>query len=199
MTSLEIFKKCLKDEAEAILNTIDSFGEEVLEAIKIIQEVKGKGHLIITGVGKSGHIGEKIAASMASTGTPAFFLHSTEGVHGDLGMVTKNDCVLMISNSGETKEVLNLLPTLNKIGVKKISLTKNHDSTLAKACDVSLSYKYAREADDLGLAPTVSSTLTLVVGDALAVTLSKAMNFTPEDFHLYHPGGSLGKMLEKKD
>ena len=199
MNNLEIFKKCLKDEAEAILNTIDSFGEEVIEAIKIIQEVKGKGHLIITGVGKSGHIGEKIAASMASTGTPAFFLHSTEGVHGDLGMVTKNDCVLMISNSGETKEVLNLLPTLNKIGVKKISLTKNHNSTLAKACDVSLAYTYAHEADDLGLAPTVSSTLTLTVGDALAVTLSKAMNFTPEDFHLYHPGGSLGKMLEKKE
>ena len=199
MNNLEIFKKCLKDEAEAILNTIDSFGEEVIEAIKIIQEVKGKGHLIITGVGKSGHIGEKIAASMASTGTPAFFLHSTEGVHGDLGMVTKNDCVLMISNSGETKEVLNLLPTLDKIGVKKISLTKNHNSTLAKACDVSLAYRYEREADDLGLAPTVSSTLTLTVGDALAVTLSKAMNFTPNDFHLYHPGGSLGKMLEKKD
>ena len=199
MTELDIFKKCLKDEAEALLNTIDNFGEEVLEAIKIIQAVKGKGHLIITGVGKSGHIGEKIAASMASTGTPAFFLHSTEGVHGDLGMVTPNDCVLMISNSGETKEVLNLLPTLNKIGVKKISLTRNHESTLAKACDVSLAYKYAREADDLGLAPTTSSTITLVVGDALAVTLSKLMNFKPEDFHLYHPGGSLGKLLEKKD
>ena len=199
MNELEIFKRCLKEEAEAILNTIDAFGEEVVEAIKIIQEVKGKGHLIISGVGKSGHIGEKIAASMASTGTPAFFLHSTEGVHGDLGMVTKNDCVLLISNSGETKEVLNLLPTLNKIGVKKISLTKNHESTLAKACDVSLAYRYNREADELGLAPTVSSTLTLAVGDALAVTLSALMRFTPEDFHLYHPGGSLGKMLEKKD
>ena len=199
MSELDIFKKCLQDEAEALLKTIDNFGEEVLEAVKIIQEVKGKGHLIITGVGKSGHIGEKIAASMASTGTPAFFLHSTEGVHGDLGMVTPNDCVLMISNSGETKEVLNLLPTLNKIGVKKISLTRNHESTLAKACDVSLAYKYSREADDLGLAPTVSALLTLAVGDALAVTLSKLMNFTPEDFHLYHPGGSLGKMLEKKD
>ena len=199
MNELEIFKKCLRDEAEAILNTIDAFGEEVIEAVKIIQEVKGKGHLIISGVGKSGHIGEKIAASMASTGTPAFFMHSTEGVHGDLGMVTKNDCVLLISNSGETKEVLNLLPSLEKIGVKKISLTRNHESTLAKACDVSLAYQYKREADDLGLAPTTSSTITLVVGDALAVTLSKLMNFTPEDFHLYHPGGSLGKLLEKKD
>ncbi len=199
MSELDIFKKCLQDEADALLKTIDNFGEEVLEAVKIIQSVKGRGHLIITGVGKSGHIGEKIAASMASTGTPAFFLHSTEGVHGDLGMVTPNDCVLMISNSGETKEVLNLLPTLNKIGVKKISLTRNHQSTLAKACDVSLAYNYSREADDLGLAPTVSALLTLAVGDALAVTLSKLMNFTPEDFHLYHPGGSLGKMLEKKD
>ena len=199
MNKLEIFKKCLKDEAEAILNTIDNFGEEVIETVKIIQEVKDKGHLIITGVGKSGHIGKKIAASMSSTGTPSFFVHSTEGVHGDLGMITKNDCVLMISNSGETKEVLNLLPTLNKIGVKKISLTRNHNSTLAKACDVSLAYKYERESDELGLAPTVSSTLTLAVGDALAVTLSTLMNFTPEDFHLYHPGGSLGKQLEKKD
>ena len=199
MNKLEIFKKCLKDEAEAILNSIENFGEEVIEAVKVIQEVKEKGHLIITGVGKSGHIGKKIAASMSSTGTPSFFVHSTEGVHGDLGMITKNDCVLMISNSGETKEVLNLLPTLNKIGVKKISLTRNHNSTLAKACDVSLAYKYERESDELGLAPTVSSTLTLAVGDALAVTLSKLMNFTPEDFHLYHPGGSLGKQLEKKD
>ena len=199
MNKLEIFKKCLKDEAEAILDTIDNFGEEVIKAIEIIQEVKEKGHLIITGVGKSGHIGKKIAASMSSTGTPSFFVHSTEGVHGDLGMITKNDCVLMISNSGETKEVLNLLPTLNKIGVKKISLTRNHSSTLAKACDVSLAYKYQREADDLGLAPTVSALLTLSVGDALAVTLSKLMGFKPEDFHLYHPGGSLGKLLEKKD
>ena len=145
MNKLEIFKKCLKDEAEAILNSIENFGEEVIEAVKVIQEVKEKGHLIITGVGKSGHIGKKIAASMSSTGTPSFFVHSTEGVHGDLGMITKNDCVLMISNSGETKEVLNLLPTLNKIGVKKISLTRNHNSTLAKACDVSLAYKYERE------------------------------------------------------
>lgn len=197
MNELEIFKKCLQDEANAILDTIDAFGEEVIDAIKLIQNVKG--HVIVTGVGKSGHVGEKIAASMSSTGTPSFFMHSTEAVHGDLGMVTKNDLVILISNSGETKEVLNVLPTLEAIGVKKISITKNHNSTLAKACDVSLAYKYNREADDLGLAPTTSSTLTLAVGDALAVTLSKLKNFTPDDFHLYHPGGSLGKMLEKKD
>lgn len=196
MKELEIFKNCLKDEGEAILENIDAFGDEILEAVKLIQNMKG--HLIVTGVGKSGHIGEKIAASMASTGTPSFFMHATEGVHGDLGMVTKDDVVLLISNSGETKEVLAILPTLKKLGVKTISLTKDHNSTLAKSSDVSLSYRYSREADDLHLAPTVSSTLTLAVGDALAVTLSKLKNFTPEDFHLYHPGGSLGKQLEKK-
>ena len=196
MNELELFKKCLKDEAEAILDTIDNFGEEVVDAIKLIQATKG--HVIITGVGKSGHVGEKIAASLSSTGTPSFFMHSTEAVHGDLGMVTKDDLVILISNSGETKEVLNVLPTLEKIGVKKISITKNHNSTLAKACDVSLAYKYDKEADSLGLAPTTSSTITLAVGDALAVTLSTLKNFTPNDFHLYHPGGSLGKMLEGK-
>ena len=196
MSELTIFKQCLLTEAKAIIDTINNFGDEVIEAIKLIQNTKG--HVVITGVGKSGHVGEKIAASMASTGTPAFFMHATEGVHGDLGMITENDCVIMISNSGETKELLNLLPSLEKMGVKKISLTRNHESTLAKACDLSLAYKYVREADDLGLAPTVSSTLTLAVGDALAVTLSKLKGFRPEDFHLYHPGGSLGKMLEKK-
>ena len=197
MNELDLFKKCLKDEAQALLDTIDNFGDEVYEAVKIIKEMKG--HLIVSGVGKSGHIGEKIAASMSSTGTPSFFMHSTEAVHGDLGMVTKDDVVLLISNSGETKEVLNVLPTLKKIGVKTISLTKNHESTLAKNVDVSLAYKYKEEADHLHLAPTVSSTLTLAVGDALAVTLSKMKSFTVDDFHLYHPGGSLGKMLSEKE
>ena len=196
MNELELFKKCLRDEANAILETIDNFGEEVVDAIKLIQATKG--HVIITGVGKSGHVGEKIAASLSSTGTPSFFMHATEAVHGDLGMVTKEDLVILISNSGETKEVLNVLPTLDKIGVKKISITKNHNSSLAKACNVSLAYKYDREADSLGLAPTTSSTITLAVGDALAVTLSALKKFSPEDFHLYHPGGSLGKMLEGK-
>ena len=195
MKVLDIFKKCIKDETNALLNTIDCFGEEVVDAIRIIQETKG--HLIITGVGKSGHIGEKIAASMASIGTPSFFVHSTECVHGDLGMITKADTVLLISNSGETQEVLNVLPSIKTIGAKTIALTRNHDSTLAKMCDVSLAYKYDKEADNLNLAPTVSSTITLAIGDALAVTLSTLMNFTKENFHLYHPGGSLGKSLEK--
>ncbi len=196
MNDIEFFKNVLKMEGEAILNSIDSMGDEINKAVELIMATKGK--VIITGVGKSGHVGEKIAATMSSTGTPSFFVHSTEGVHGDLGMIEKEDTVIMISNSGETKEVLNLLPSLKKIGSKLISITKNHNSSLAKACDVSIAYKYDKEADSLGLAPSVSSTLTLAVGDALALTLSHKKGFTSENFHLYHPGGSLGKMLEEK-
>ena len=196
MNDMEFFKNVLKMEGEAILNSIDSMGDEINKAVELIMATKGK--VIITGVGKSGHVGEKIAATMSSTGTPSFFVHSTEGVHGDLGMIEKCDSVIMISNSGETKEVLNLLPSLKKIGSKLISITKNHNSSLAKACDVSIAYKYEKEADSLGLAPSVSSTLTLAVGDALALTLSRKKGFTSDNFHLYHPGGSLGKMLEEK-
>ena len=196
MNDKEFFKNVLKMEGEAILNSIDAMGDEINKAVELIMATKGK--VIITGVGKSGHVGEKIAATMSSTGTPSFFVHSTEGVHGDLGMIEKCDTVIMISNSGETKEVLNLLPSLKKIGSKLISITKNHNSSLAKACDVSIAYKYEKEADSLGLAPSVSSTLTLAVGDALALTLSRKKGFTSDNFHLYHPGGSLGKMLEEK-
>ena len=196
MNDKEFFKNVLKMEGEAILNSIDAMGDEIDKAVELIMATKGK--VIITGVGKSGHVGEKIAATMSSTGTPSFFVHSTEGVHGDLGMIEKCDTVIMISNSGETKEVLNLLPSLKKIGSKLISITKNHNSSLAKACDVSIAYKYEKEADSLGLAPSVSSTLTLAVGDALALTLSRKKGFTSDNFHLYHPGGSLGKMLEEK-
>lgn len=195
MNDLEIFKKCMKDEADAIYATIDAFGPEIDEAANLILNAKGK--LVVTGVGKSGHIGEKIAATLASTGTPSFFMHSTEGVHGDLGMIGRDDIVLLISNSGETKEVLNVLPTLKKEGIKTISITRNKNSTLAKNSDIAIAYDYREECDHLHLAPTVSSTLTLVVGDALAVLLCEKRGFTSDDFHLFHPGGSLGKMLEK--
>jgi len=197
MNELEFFKNKIRYEAEQTLKAADAFGDEVLDAIKLIQNCKGR--LVVTGVGKSGHVGEKIAATMASTGTPSFFMHATEAVHGDSGMVTKDDVVLLISNSGETREVLNVIPTLNTIGCKKISLTRNHESTLAKNCDVSLAYKYEREADELGLAPTTSTTITIAVGDALAITLSTLKGFTKENFHTFHPGGALGKMLEKKE
>lgn len=166
------------------------------DAIKVLLACKGK--VVITGVGKSGHIGKKIAASFASTGTPAFFMHSTEGIHGDLGMVTSDDVVILISNSGETAELLNLLPTLRIIKAKTIAISKDNNSTLAKSVDVALAYQYTEEADHMKLAPTTSATMTLVIGDALAVTLSKAKEFNSDDFHLFHPGGSLGNQLQSK-
>ncbi|MFC5464647.1 KpsF/GutQ family sugar-phosphate isomerase [Lederbergia graminis] len=195
MTVLQDVKKAIEIEAAAVKALAENVGPEFEEAIKLIQNCTGK--VIVTGVGKSGHVGKKIAASLASTGTPAFFVHSTEGVHGDLGMIEEKDVVIMISNSGETAEVLNLLPSLSVIKPKKIAITKNADSSMAKACDVALTYKYETEADHLGLAPTTSSTLALVIGDALAVGLCKAQGFTKENFHLYHPGGSLGKQLSR--
>ncbi|MBS4197617.1 KpsF/GutQ family sugar-phosphate isomerase [Lederbergia citri] len=193
MSVLHLVKNAIEIEASALKKLSDHIGPSYEMAIDMI--FRGRGKVIVTGVGKSGHVGKKIAASLSSTGTPAFFIHSTEGVHGDLGMIEKNDIVIMISNSGETTEVLNLLPTIDKIGSQKIAITSRGDSTLAKACDVALTYYYQTEADHLGLAPTTSSTLTLVIGDALAVALSKLRQFTKEDFHLYHPGGSLGKHL----
>lgn len=196
MDVLEYFRGVIGKEAQALLNLRNSISVEYLEAIFLLKDCKGK--VIVSGVGKSGHIGKKIAASLASTGTPAFFVHATEGVHGDLGMIEENDVVILISNSGETKEVLNLLPSLKKIGSKLIAITSNRDSTLFKECHVGLPYEYELEADHLNLAPTTSALLTLSIGDALACTLSALKKFTKEDFYLYHPGGSLGEQLKSK-
>lgn len=196
MNLLDEIKKVIEVEAASIKALSEQIGQSFEETLSIISQCKGK--VIITGVGKSGHIGKKIAASFASTGTPAFFIHSTEGVHGDLGMIQKEDVVILISNSGETSEVLGLLPSLIKIGSKMIAITSKTDSTLSQFCDVVLSYQYNSEADHLGLAPTTSSTVTLVIGDALAVALSISKNFRKEDFHLYHPGGSLGRKLSNQ-
>ncbi|MEY8252801.1 MAG: KpsF/GutQ family sugar-phosphate isomerase, partial [Colwellia sp.] len=154
-----------------------------------------KGRVIVIGMGKSGHIGGKIAATLASTGTPAFFVHPGEASHGDLGMITSNDVVLTISNSGETSEVLAIIPVIKRIGAKLISMTGNTDSTLAKLADTHICIKVSAEACPLGLAPTSSTTATLVMGDALAVALLNARDFTADDFALSHPGGSLGKRL----
>jgi arabinose-5-phosphate isomerase len=195
MSILDNIKRVIEMEASAIKALSDQIGPNFELAVNLIRSCKGK--VIITGVGKSGHIGKKIAASLASTGTPAFFVHSTEGVHGDLGMIQKEDVVILISNSGETSEVLSLLPSLIKIGSRTIVITSNKKSTLAESCDVALTYHYEREADHLGLAPSTSSTLTLVIGDALAIALSRLKDFKKEDFHLYHPGGSLGAKLTK--
>ena len=154
-----------------------------------------QGRVIVIGMGKSGHIGGKIAATFASTGTPAFFVHPGEASHGDLGMITSNDVVLTISNSGETGEVLAIIPVIKRIGAKLIAMTSNPASTLAKLSDTHVCIKVSQEACPLGLAPTSSTTATLVMGDALAVALLNAKDFTANDFALSHPGGSLGKRL----
>ncbi len=154
-----------------------------------------KGRVIIVGMGKSGHIGGKIAATLASTGTPSFFVHPGEASHGDLGMITHDDVVLTISHSGETGEVLAIVPVIKRIGAKLISMTGKPSSTLAKLGDIHLCVAVSQEACPLGLAPTSSTTATLVMGDALAVALLNARGFTADDFALSHPGGSLGKRL----
>ncbi len=155
----------------------------------------GTGRVVVTGMGKSGHIGNKIAATLASTGTPAFFVHPGEASHGDLGMITPQDVVIAISNSGETGEILTIVPLIKRMHAKLIAITNNGQSTLARAADVSLEIGKSPEACSLGLAPTSSTTATLVLGDALAVALLEARGFTPEDFALSHPGGSLGRKL----
>lgn len=189
------FKSVLYKEGQGILDSIPFYGEEVEKAGRLILDCQGK--LIVCGVGKSGHVGEKIAATFASTGTPSFFLHATEAVHGDAGMVRDNDVVLFLSNSGATKEVLNALAAIKPLGPKTISITSNKGSALAKLTDISIAYHYESEADQLNLAPTVSSTLTLAVGDALACAVSKMRGFSSDDFHRYHPGGALGEKLSK--
>lgn len=195
--TMEILRNTIKVESESLSALSKSIDESYVQAVNTILNCKGK--VVITGVGKSGHIGKKLAATFASTGTPSFFMHSTEGVHGDLGMITKEDVVILISNSGETSEVLSLLPTLNKIGTQKISITSNNTSTLAKSSDIALEYSYMKEADHLNLAPTTSSTMTLVIGDSLATAVSQLKDFGKKDFHLYHPGGSLGNKLSEEE
>lgn len=191
----EKIKEAIAIESQALNQLLDNIDDSFVEAVSLLNECEGK--VVITGVGKSGHVGKKLAATFSSTGTPSFFMHSTEGVHGDLGMITEKDVVVLISNSGETQEVLNLLPTINKIDAKKISITSNRNSTLGKNTDVAIQFMYTKEADHLNLAPTTSSTMTLVIGDAMAVTLSQLKAFKKEDFHLYHPGGNLGQQLTK--
>jgi arabinose-5-phosphate isomerase len=186
-------KEVLEKEANAILELHDSVGQSIEDAIDLILECKGR--LIITGIGKSGIIGRKINATMASTGTPSLFLHPAEGLHGDLGMVTSDDLLLAISNSGESDEVLRMLPSIKKIGSNIISITKNPHSTLGLKSDIVLCIGNVQEACTLGLAPTSSTTVTLALGDALAIALLEARGFEKEDFALFHPAGSLGRKL----
>ncbi len=190
---IELAKKVLMVEAEAITSLIGRVGDNLLEAIDIIYSCRGR--VVVTGMGKSGLIGKKIAATFASTGTPALFLHPAEGVHGDIGMVTKGDVVLALSNSGETDEIIKILPILKRLDIKIISLTGNPDSTLAKASDVVFDVSVKEEACSMGLVPTASTTAALAMGDALAVALLNKRGFREEDFAFFHPEGSLGKKL----
>ncbi len=168
-------------------------GDNFVKACELILGCTGR--VVVTGMGKSGHIGHKIAATMASTGTPAFFVHPGEASHGDLGMITPQDVVIALSNSGETGEILTIIPILKRLSVPMISITGNRQSSLATEADISLHAGVEKEACPLGLAPTSSTTVALVLGDALAVALLDARGFTEEDFALSHPGGSLGRRL----
>jgi len=180
-------------EANAINALRSSINQDFTEACRILMECNGR--IVVTGMGKSGHIGGKIAATLASTGSPAFFVHPGEASHGDLGMITPGDVVLALSNSGETAEVLTILPLIKRMGAPLVSLTGNPASTLATESSVHLDVGVEKEACPLDLAPTASTTAALVMGDALAIALLEARGFTPEDFALSHPGGSLGKRL----
>ena len=174
-------------EANAILRLKNSLGVQFDRAIDLMYNCKGR--VIITGMGKSGLIGKKIAATLTSTGTPSYFLHPAESTHGDSGIITREDLVIAISNSGETQELLNLLPLIKRFGVPIISMTGNMNSTLAKSGEVVLDISVEKEACPLGKAPTASTTATLAMGDALAVCLLEKRGFTAEDFLIYHPGG----------
>jgi len=189
-------KKVIELEIEALRGLLDKIDESFEQAVELIKRCKGR--VIVTGIGKSGHIGRKIAATLASTGTPAFFVHAAEAVHGDLGMITKSDVCIVISYSGETEEALNVIPPIKQIGAHLIALTGKPESTLAKNCDVTLDIGVRKEADPLGLAPTSSAITTLAMGDALAIALSVERGFTRADFARFHPGGSLGRQLREE-
>lgn len=186
-------QKVLQMEAEAILDLIPRIDEHFDAAVEMILACQGR--VVMTGMGKSGIIAHKISATLASTGTPSFYLHPAEGIHGDLGMVTADDVVIAMSNSGETGEVLNILPSLRRIGAKLIAMVGNAESTLAKNSDVVLDVGVKREACPLGLAPTASTTAALAFGDALAMALMGKHHFTSKQFAVFHPGGSLGRKL----
>jgi arabinose-5-phosphate isomerase len=189
----QLAKNVITIEQQAIHDLLQYIDDNFEHACQLMFNCQGR--VIVIGMGKSGHIGGKIAATLASTGTPSFFVHPGEASHGDLGMITSDDVVLTISNSGETGEVLAIIPVIKRIGAKLISMTGNTDSTLAKLADTHVCIKVENEACPLGLAPTSSTTATLVMGDALAVALLNARGFTADDFALSHPGGSLGKQL----
>lgn len=187
----ELAKEVFDIEANSILRLKNNIGDNFDKAIELLYSCKGR--VIITGMGKSGLIGKKIAATLSSTGTPSYFLHPAESTHGDSGIITRDDVIIAISNSGETQELLNLLPLIKRFGVPMIGMTGKLNSTLAQASDVVLDISVEREACPLNKAPTASTTATLAMGDALAVCLLEKRGFTEEDFLVFHPSGALGK------
>lgn len=190
---IELARSVLDIEAEAVAKLKERIGKDFLAALRLILGTKGR--VVVTGMGKSGHVASKIAATLASTGTPAFFVHPGEASHGDLGMITQDDVVIAISNSGESGEILAILPLLKRRGAKIIAMTGKPRSTLAVESDVHLDVAVEREACPLELAPTASTTATLALGDALAMALLDARGFKSEDFAMHHPGGALGRKL----
>jgi len=190
---LETAQRVLHTEADAVLRLVERLDDQFVKAVEMILSCSGR--LVISGMGKSGLICQKVASTMASTGTPALFLHPAEGIHGDLGMLMKGDVVLAVSNSGETEEILRILPVIKRMGLPLIAMSGNARSSLARAGDVFLDISVMEEACPLGLAPTASTTATLAMGDALAVALLIERGFKEEDFALFHPGGTLGKKL----
>jgi len=193
MNFKQIAQEVLQIEAEELIRASNNINDEISNAVEIISKSTGK--LIVTGVGKSGLVGAKIAATLASTGTSSFFLHPTEAMHGDLGMISSGDVVLAISYSGESAELIQILPHLKRFNIPLIAMANNIDSTLASYSDVFLDISISKEACPLDTAPTSSTTLTMAIGDALAVCLMKNSNFSKSDFASFHPGGSLGKKL----
>ncbi len=197
MTDTEAFlstaRQVVTDEARALDVLAEGLDEQFAEAVQMILQAKGR--IIISGIGKSGHIGHKIAATLASTGTPAYFVHPAEASHGDLGMVSKGDVVLAISNSGEAPELANLLAFTRRFGIPLIGLSSKPESTLMTQADVHLLIPSMGEACGFGMVPSISTTLTLAMGDALAIALMKYRDFKPEDFRAFHPGGKLGAQL----
>jgi arabinose-5-phosphate isomerase len=186
-------RRVLRTEAEAVAALEHRLGEEFAAACRLILACTGR--VVVTGMGKSGHVGNKIAATLASTGSPSFFLHPAEAIHGDIGMITAGDVVLAISNSGETDELVTILPVIKRLDVPMIALTGNHGSTLSRYATVTLDISVPAEACPLNLAPTASTTATLAMGDALAIAVLEARGFTEEDFARSHPGGTLGRRL----
>lgn len=186
-------QRTIRYEIEAVEGLLAHIDADFVRACEMI--LGSTGRIVVLGMGKSGHVGNKIAATLASTGTPAFFVHPAEASHGDMGMITRDDIILALSNSGTTAEIVTLLPLIKRLGIKLISVTGNPQSTLARAAEVNLDVRVAQEACPLNLAPTSSTTAALVMGDALAIALLEARGFTAEDFAFSHPGGALGRRL----